>query len=872
MIYRPGSCLGAAHRGLLASTAALLAIAMAAPVHANSTASTESADLGKQSADHQRPQDIIVTAPALFRDVRPERDLDEQGIAGYGVSTVDDLVSELESELDSDEEPVFVVNGERVYDLDDIGSYPAEVIKQLQVLPRGAAPRVGGSPTQRVFNITLSRKMRSAIVTVAPKFATEGDWHGVRGEAILTNIDGRRRGNVSFRVRDEGSLLESQRGIIQPSAIVPFATAGNVIAYPDLSGEIDPLLSDAAGEVVTVAPFPASSSPTLADFAALANEPNVTDLGDFRTLRPALRSYDFNATYTTPLTDWLTSTATLRLGQSTSRSLIGLPSAIFVLDPANLASPFSLPVALAIADEDPLHSRFRRESGEGNVTLTAALGGRWNAALNAKHSEVREVTRTEITNSFDAIPLDDSIDPFATEFGDLISVSTDRATSRYRTTATQLTFTGPLLHLPAGGMMSTLEGRLAWYGIRSDSSFLGQPTRIHRSEQSVRGLLDIPLASRRNGFLPEIGELSASAEYARQHFSDSGNAYRTALGLSWEPRNALSLRASFEKTRAPAPIEILGAATIVSPFARIFDPLTGETVDVTLISGGNRNLKPATTETRRLSAILRLAPSLGLQLNGEYSDVRSRNFVSSLPPASEAIMLAFPDRFIRDSDGTLIEVDLRPVNFARQRQERLRWGFSLNAPLGGGAKPSFAGSGESEESAEQSGEAAAIAAIKHPPTRLQLTLNHTIVLKDEILIRPGLDPVDLLSGGAIGIAGGRVRHQIDATAAISSGGTGIRIGAAWLGASTLQTRIDGLDEGLRFSPLLTFNLRAFADAKRIFPKSPLATGARISLIVTNLTNQRQRVRDPSGVTPLQFQPAYRDPLGRTVELEIRKVF
>jgi iron complex outermembrane receptor protein len=40
----------------------------------------------------------------------------------------------------------------------------------------------------------------------------------------------------------------------------------------------------------------------------------------------------------------------------------------------------------------------------------------------------------------------------------------------------------------------------------------------------------------------------------------------------------------------------------------------------------------------------------------------------------------------------------------------------------------------------------------------------------------------------------------------------------------------------------------------------------------NLTNARQRVRDSFGHNPLQYQPDYRDPLGRTIEVELRKVF
>jgi hypothetical protein len=42
--------------------------------------------------------------------------------------------------------------------------------------------------------------------------------------------------------------------------------------------------------------------------------------------------------------------------------------------------------------------------------------------------------------------------------------------------------------------------------------------------------------------------------------------------------------------------------------------------------------------------------------------------------------------------------------------------------------------------------------------------------------------------------------------------------------------------------------------------------------VINATNNRQTVRDSFGNTPLQYQPAYRDRLGRTVELEVRKIF
>lgn len=255
--------------------------------------------------------------------------------------------------------------------------------------------------------------------------------------------------------------------------------------------------------------------------------------------------------------------------------------------------------------------------------------------------------------------------------------------------------------------------------------------------------------------------------------------------------------------------------------------------------------------------MLKLVPKLSLQLNAEYTDIDLRNFVSSLPQASAPVTLAFPDRFVRDSNGTLTTVDLRPVNFASHREKRLRWGLSMNAKLVGGPLPGTPGAPRG----------------KAPPgTYFQLTANHTMVFSDEIVIRPGLASVDLLNGGAIGIGGGRVRHQVDGTAALNSGGLGARLGVTWRGASQLQSRIGTVSDTLQFSPLLLVNMRAFADVNRLLPHSDWAKGLRLTLDAVNIMDRRQRVRDSSGNTPLQFQPAYRDALGRTIEIELRKVF
>jgi outer membrane receptor protein involved in Fe transport len=77
-----------------------------------------------------------------------------------------------------------------------------------------------------------------------------------------------------------------------------------------------------------------------------------------------------------------------------------------------------------------------------------------------------------------------------------------------------------------------------------------------------------------------------------------------------------------------------------------------------------------------------------------------------------------------------------------------------------------------------------------------------------------------------------------------------------------------------FSSLATADLRIFADFEHISAtrEHDWAKGTRMSLAVTNLSDQRQTVRDSYGATPVAFEPGYLDPLGRVIALTVRKLF
>src|SRR5690606_5260661 len=71
-----------------------------------------------------------------------------------------------------------------------------------------------------------------------------------------------------------------------------------------------------------------------------------------------------------------------------------------------------------------------------------------------------------------------------------------------------------------------------------------------------------------------------------------------------------------------------------------------------------------------------------LTFRADYVRSRTRDVIASFPTATAEIEAAFPERFVRNGEGRLVQIDARPVNFARQDREEVRWGFNYSKPLG----------------------------------------------------------------------------------------------------------------------------------------------------------------------------------------------
>ena len=153
-------------------------------------------------------------------------------------------------------------------------------------------------------------------------------------------------------------------------------------------------------------------------------------------------------------------------------------------------------------------------------------------------------------------------------------------------------------------------------------------------------------------------------------------------GLNWKPIRSLSLLVSHtDDQAAPTPTELAGPA-VLTPGVPLLDFVTGTTTAVSVLTGGNRRLTADDRDVFKAEVNWKPFAKQNLSMTAQYLQSHTRNVIANFPAATGEIEAAFPDRFLRDADGQLTEVDERPLNFAWEDKKELRWGLNLTVPIG----------------------------------------------------------------------------------------------------------------------------------------------------------------------------------------------
>jgi iron complex outermembrane receptor protein len=365
--------------------------------------------------------------------------------------------------------------------------------------------------------------------------------------------------------------------------------------------------------------------------------PAPADLGEARTLVPATQSLTANAVIAHPMAGGVNATFNATLGATSSDSLQGLAP-----------------------DGQVLHQYADGWTGHLGTTFNKDLHD-WRLSLTGAYDHADTQTDTDLPGQPQAS---------ARSISDAANI--------------QILANGPLFKLPGGNFyVSAKAGDTeSWQGSTSSRPGAAEAAYLNRNDGNAQLNLDLPLTSRRKNFLPFFGELSLNANAAIDQLSDFGTLKAFGYGLNWTPITGVNLIVSHTNDQAAPTIQQLGSPVLYTPGVRVFDYLTGQTVDVTQVTGGNRALIHDNRNVTKIGLTLTPIPSQNLTVTVNYIKSDIDNPIETFPVASAAIQMAFPDRFVRDDDGDLVLEDIRPVNFATADRSEIRWGINYIHRIG----------------------------------------------------------------------------------------------------------------------------------------------------------------------------------------------
>jgi len=857
-----------------ATAASFLAIAMVTLAHGRAFAQQEEID---EATLEDVAEDILVTGQrergAVIGDIKPEQQFNAADVRALGISTINDLLTELGPQLRSasGKPPVTLLEGRRISSFREIASIPSEAIARVDILPEEVGLRYGYGADQKVMNIVLRQRFRAFTGELTGRIPTAGG--GKTGE-VEGGYLGIRRGeriNLHAEYSSTERLLETER---------------------DINEEESPA----------------------------------------RTLRPFNQELTIDGSYHKPLTERTQATISGEMTTSRTESNVGLalpavtiPGGTAYTTGANDSS--FLPFVDGIG---PLERSNSTQSGKLGLTVNALRSaGQWTLTATYERNESRGLTGRpfNLATYADAVaagdPLANPTLPVAPAF--LIGRPADETQSRSDTANIDFIYNRSLFHLPAGDASATLHLSGAVMELEStlDRNLIVTGKNIGRRSGSGSISLDLPI-SRADGAL---GRLSANANAGIDQLSDAGTLRSFGGGLNWTPRKGIALSASYRDDEvAPTPQQ-LGDPQLYTQDVLVFDNIRGETALVTTITGGNPTLSAARTQALRLGMMLTPLADPDLRLSLDFNHRLSKRGITSFPGITEATAAAFPDRFQRDNEGRLTLIDLRPINIVGQKQDSLRWGINISKRLktpqsqidamrasfqqrraregdDGRNRPAGAEGAAPGGQLAANGAAPANGGEGRPPAspgaeaggprgepggrggfggrqgggagggRLSFSLYHEIALTSSTQLLPNLPVLDLLDGDSLGGGAGPSRHQVEMQAGFSQSGYGLRLNGEWKSASHVNGVAGVPSSQLRFGDIATINLRLFANLSQmpsLVDKVPFFRGARLQVSFDNLFDARQRVTDGNGDVPLAYRAAFIDPVGRTVRVSFRKL-
>ncbi len=826
-------------------------------------ATADAYDLGTVTVTGVKPRGSVEG------DIPPDVTLSAEEIKAYGASNIAELLQRLEpltssSRGRSDSGPVLLLNGRRISGFQEIQGIPVEAIERTEILPEEVALNYGYSADQRVVNFVLKLQFRQGTATLQTRGPTQGGRTTTEVDGNSFTIKTGDRWNFDIEQQHDTALFESER---------------------DITRTVNPNTYGPNGAVAT--PEELSAWRTL------------QSRGDRTTIRGSL-AHDLNAT--------TKATGSFSLEDSSTSGYGGLPSLNLNLPAGNPYSTSASDVRLQryLADPGTMLRNNDTLTGKAALLVDGYLK-EWRYTVTATYD--RTETDTTTGRGYEVLPVQDQLDadnPAVNPFGvippALLRPASDTAHSVSSGGNLESTLNGTVWEGPAGNLRSTVKFGLDTRTLdsESDRTVVGH-TESSLQRDRVYGSFNVnmPLTSTRRDFLSKVGDLSLNFNAGYDDLSDFGGLTTVGGGLNWAPNGKIGFVVSYTQEQGAPTINQVNDPVINTSNVAVFDfkaGANGETVNITQITGGNRDLGSDDRSVVKLGFNLTPFQSVNFNFSSNYTWSRTDDAISAFPTITPALEAALPGRFVRDADGNLLSVDARPLNYARTERQDLRTGFTFSRPFGkpnaaaggprpggmmmmGGPRPSGGGEGGGAGGPGGGGGGPRMGGGGRGGTPMQpgqgvfnLSVYHTYRFQDEIVIADGLPVIDQLNGGATSGRGGTPQQEIQVQGGAFRNGFGAFINANWREATNVD---GGTGADLNFSHQTTVGLNMFVDMNQRpdwVKKAPwLLKGARISLGFDNIFDTRTVVTTSAGSLPVNYQPDYLDPTGRVIRLNYRKV-
>lgn len=809
-------------------------------------------------------------------DIGADEYYDAAQIEAFGASTLEELLEELAPDVASvrgrlSGKPVVLVNGRRIASFTGIRRYPPEAVKSIEVFPEEVALRHGYRANQKVINIQLRPRFRATTLRGSAQIA-EGN-EGAAGKASADYLRLKLDNRLSFDLEaaTQNDILESDRSVPARLQGRPFSLEGN-LRSPG-GGEIDAVLSALAGETVTTATLPEHTGHaplTLASLLPTANSPLRSDTQDYRSLAPQRQKLSSGVSYSFPINERLLATVSGSFEQSDQTSFLDLPRYSLLIPADDPFSPFGRTVELNRFSQ--FSGPLKREQDSDVYTLSADVaatykGWTWSWITNLKRTE--RTTTTDRGVTVDTLPAGNN--PFG-DISGFLQLQTDRQDSEIHNYETLFLVDGSIGELPQGPISVALSGAFTRNEQRHKTSNLfasNSPNnspdgsrRLERRVSQLRANISAPLLHGKRS-----GKLSANLNGEFSHYSDFDQITAFGAVLNWRLKNRLSFLLSYSREEGAPDVAKLGDPLLLTPNQSVYDFANNTSVSATRVSGGNPALKPDTQEIWRAGIRVQPFKKHDLSFRVDWVDRTTNEPIDGFPTPSEEIEAVFPERFIRGGAGNLQGFDTRPINLHLERTKEVSSGFRYKRA---GTKNFRRG----KHATRATNTAAAGKPRRADKGNLTFALDHTWTLENELVIAPGLGAIDYVGRNTNGRGRGGAEHELNARFSYYRNGTGFRITAKWQDSVSTLPNADGISD-LQQADLYTVNLTAFhlfRPASALVKRFRMLSGTRVRLNVDNVFNDKKDVRDRNGIAPAGRSGDELDPFGRTIKLEVRKMF